>query len=332
MDLPISVIVPIYNAGCFLPSCIESILAQTFSNFELLLVDDGSTDTSLDICTRYAKADARITVFHKENEGVTATRKYGVEMAKGEYICFVDADDALPANSLQDLHIVRNDADIVIGAYKEISANKERLHTITSVPTEFTGIDYIRFQLENKLFHGPCAKLIKKTCFDETTLDIPHTIFRGEDFLMNLRLGKNARKIRIVNTVTYYYIIRDSSCMMTRKPTLVYEKLFDSYLTASLSDKQLCTSLKASVLHQRAEAISGLFLAKCNIDLKDEFVQSVYQASKISSLNISQILIRTMLHHPSLYRLIYRVARKLRQVLNNKTQQTSVYNKIINKI
>ena len=82
MDEIISIIVPIYNAEKFLASCIDSILSQTFKNFELLLIDDGSQDSSLSICQRYQQNDNRITVFHKSNEGVTAARKYGVEKAK----------------------------------------------------------------------------------------------------------------------------------------------------------------------------------------------------------------------------------------------------------
>lgn len=311
MNLPISIIVPIYNAKYFLPQCIESILAQTFSKFELLLVDDGSTDTSLNICTKYAKTDTRITVFHKENEGVTATRKYGVEMAKGEYICFVDADDTLPVSSLQDLYLIHNDTDIIIGTYEEVYTNKKRAHTITGIPLEFTGIDYIRFQLKNTLFHSPWAKLIKKTCFDETTLDIPRTIFRGEDFLMNIRLGMKAKTIKIINKTVYHYIIRSSSCMQSKKPSLEYEKLFDSYLSQFLEKSNLCDSVKNELIHQRADAVAGLILAKCQLDQYDPFLRRVRGMVTFSSGDFVQILIKILYEYPILFRLCYKTGRKL---------------------
>lgn len=308
----ISVIVPIYNAEAYVAECIESILYQSFSDFELILINDGSADNSLEICNKYAGKDSRIQVVSVENGGVTSARQHGLKLATGFYICFVDADDSIPPNSLQDLFAAHDDADIVIGTYREISADKKVTHPITDIPSEFTGTDYIRFQLENRLFHSPWAKLIKSSCFDETTLAIPRTIFRGEDFLMNIRLGKNATRIKKIDAVTYHYMIRETSCMMTHQPSLAYEKLFDSYLTASFSDKRLYNSFKSSILHQRIEAISGLILANYRLDVNDEFVQTVYQASRVRSLDVSQILFRLFLFYPALYRFLYKTARKLK--------------------
>ena len=91
----ISVIVPVYNAEKYLSRCIDSILVQTFTCFELLLVDDGSTDCSGRICDEYAKRDTRIRVIHKENGGVSSARNLGLDNAKGEWICFCDSDDLL---------------------------------------------------------------------------------------------------------------------------------------------------------------------------------------------------------------------------------------------
>ena len=94
MNTPkISVIVPVYNVEKYLPRCIESILSQTFSDFELLLIDDGSTDTSGNICDAYAKTDSRIKVYHTENRGVSAARNLGIQEASADWICFVDSDD-----------------------------------------------------------------------------------------------------------------------------------------------------------------------------------------------------------------------------------------------
>ena len=89
----ISIIVPIYNIKAYFPQCIESLLYQTFSDMEILLVDDGSTDGSGKICDEYAQKDSRIRVLHKKNGGLVSARKAGLSMAKGEYIAYVDGDD-----------------------------------------------------------------------------------------------------------------------------------------------------------------------------------------------------------------------------------------------
>lgn len=99
----ISVIVPVYNVEEYLPKCIESILAQSFDDFELLLIDDGTPDRSGEICDEYAKKDFRITVVHQKNSGVTVARNKGLEIAQGDYAVFVDSDDWVEVNYLRDL-------------------------------------------------------------------------------------------------------------------------------------------------------------------------------------------------------------------------------------
>lgn len=97
----VSIIVPIYNAEQYISKCIESILAQTYRDFELILVDDGSTDMCGKICDEYAKQDSRVHVIHQENKGVSAARNAGISLAKGEYIMFVDSDDFITENMLE---------------------------------------------------------------------------------------------------------------------------------------------------------------------------------------------------------------------------------------
>lgn len=97
----ISVIVPVYNTEQYLPRCIDSILSQSFTDFGLLLIDDGSKDGSGKICDAYAEKDNRIRVFHKENGGVSSARNLGLDNAKGEWVCFVDSDDELIRDGLE---------------------------------------------------------------------------------------------------------------------------------------------------------------------------------------------------------------------------------------
>ena len=112
----VSIIVPIYNVEQYISKCIESILAQTYRDFELILVDDGSPDNCGKICDEYAKQDSRVHVIHQENKGVSAARNAGISLAKGEYIMLVDSDDFITENMLEKMHdcIAESGSDIVI--------------------------------------------------------------------------------------------------------------------------------------------------------------------------------------------------------------------------
>lgn len=101
--LKVSIIVPVYKAELYIRKCIDSILSQTFTNFELLLIDDGSPDNCGKICDEYAELDTRVHVFHKENGGVSAARNLGLDHAKGDYVCFIDSDDWIDPDMLETL-------------------------------------------------------------------------------------------------------------------------------------------------------------------------------------------------------------------------------------
>ena len=125
----ISVIVPVYNTEKYLPRCIDSILAQTFTDFELLLIDDGSTDKSGTICDEYAKKDKRIRVFHKENGGVSTARQLGIDKAIGIYSIHTDGDDWIEKDMLKDMYdkIIEKNADILIADFFINNQQKEEI-------------------------------------------------------------------------------------------------------------------------------------------------------------------------------------------------------------
>ena len=126
----VSIIVPVYNAEKFLRRCIDSILAQTYTDFELLLIDDGSKDSSGSICDKYAAKDERIRVFHKENGGVSSARNLGLDHAQGEWVTFVDADDYIEENFLKSFE-GNLDADLVVG--NAVLINNENRMSIIDV-------------------------------------------------------------------------------------------------------------------------------------------------------------------------------------------------------
>lgn len=210
----ISVIVPIYNAEKYLSRCIDSILAQTLTDIELLLINDGSTDKSGEICNAYEQKDARIRVFHQQNNGVSNARCKGVEKANGEYLTFVDADDELYANSLETLLMHMNeDIDIV-------SSGALDNETISSET-------FIRYILTGRVYSSIWGRLFRKSLFASYEADIQKSILIGEDQLMNIKLvlGQDM-KIKCIKENVYIYCSNPYSVTNTKKFTLEYEEFY----------------------------------------------------------------------------------------------------------
>ena len=175
----ISVIVPVFNGKKYLHECVDSILAQTLKDFELLLIDDGSTDGSDIICDEYAVKDRRVRVGHKVNEGINATRRRGVHESNGEWVAFCDDDDTMEPYALQSLYDLSSNTDIVssfaILPDKRLAAN--------------AGLEECRRALLNgDLSPTPWAKLYRKSLLTDDVFDFPREIDGEEDMIMNTRL------------------------------------------------------------------------------------------------------------------------------------------------
>ena len=213
----ISVVVPIYKAEKFLHCCVDSILSQTFEDFELLLVDDGSPDGSGEICDAYAKADSRVRVFHIANSGANRARALGVaESSQCEFITFVDSDDSLPPTALQDLYALANEEyDIIIGSYDRNSKQY--------ASGEVDKLELVKKVFNSDIASSPYAKLFRRELFDDKTFDLPRDFVMGEDLVMNLRLiFACRRKIRVAPIIVYYYNDNAEGIMNTFNYTLEY--------------------------------------------------------------------------------------------------------------
>ena len=199
----ISVIVPVYNAEKWLRRCVDSILAQTFTDFELLLIDDGSTDGSPAICDEYAVKDSRVRVFHKPNGGVSSARNLGLDHALGEWICFVDSDDRI--SNLEVLSTSRLSADMVLFTLKIVNDNgfsyDDSLIPLAEAADTKNG--YLKKYLHFHIFNCVYAKLIRKSAIGILRFDT--AIRFGEDALFNLRLMKSVNSIKLCNDVEYTY-------------------------------------------------------------------------------------------------------------------------------
>lgn len=220
MQLKITVIVPVYNTERFLSKCIDSVLAQTHSNLELLLIDDGSSDCSPQICDEYALRDERVRVFHQMNAGVSVARNLGIENATGDYIIFVDSDDYLDEDYLScfnpehaDLYLQGVTLENEQGVTNQTLEPKE-LHDRKKVA------DFVAQTLplpdEGLVLRAVCSKLYRRDILASLRFDEGMSF--AEDYLLNLRVYQHIRCMTLVSGCGYHYVQQNSSLSVGKYP------------------------------------------------------------------------------------------------------------------
>ena len=213
----VSIIVPIYNIEGYIRECIDSILAQTYPDFELILVDDGSPDNCGRICDEYAEKDVRIKVIHKENGGLTSARNAGLSVAKGDWIMHVDGDDWIEPDMIESLieAAKATEADLVFGDYMKYGpyAGNHKLPTWSNDKKDSMS-RYIAYSMTT--IWGSIAK---SSLYTEHCLKSPDGVSYCEDFHLIVRLCHYAKKIANVHRPFYHYRYRPTSIMsnMSRK-------------------------------------------------------------------------------------------------------------------
>ena len=220
----ISVIIPVYNVENYLGECLDSVLRQTYSDFELLLIDDGSRDTSGGICDEYARKDSRISVIHKENGGVSSARNLGLQNAKGEFVAFVDADDVIADTYLEKLHagILEGDADVCLCRYNRMIDGKVILHEEKCLRSCVNdgGIDKFFDQFlshyiivlckdDASCWQGStCRMLFRRSSFPYL---LQEDISICEDLIFVLRNFSCINRVNVLDEALYYYRINTAS-------------------------------------------------------------------------------------------------------------------------
>lgn len=211
----ISVIIPIYNVAEYLKKCIDSILDQSGVEIEVILVNDGSTDNSGEICDNYSKKDSRIKVFHKENGGVSSARNNGLKNATGEWICFVDADDWIEKNSIEKIISVdvKNILDIIIAKShikrEEIIEKEEYPFDINWEGQIFNGSDLLKN--EGYVRGSVCGVLYRRIFLIKNNISFPVNLKNGEDSIFNSICTIFAERVSFSNAHFYNIYERDGS-------------------------------------------------------------------------------------------------------------------------
>lgn len=220
-NIEISVIIPFFNGEKTLRKCIESVLNQELTCFELILVDDGSTDNSKNICNIYAENDKRIRVIYKENGGVGSARNIGLNLARGKYIMFCDSDDYIESNMLDILYknIKQNNADISIcGCFWDMYNGEELTKTIICGYSNNID-DYISnmgkyfkymFSTSSILLQSPWCKLYKSKIIKQNNIYFKENMICSEDFEFNLRFLSKCKKFSYTKEILYHYNAKEN--------------------------------------------------------------------------------------------------------------------------
>lgn len=298
----ISVIVPIYNTAENLNKCVDSILSNTYNDFELILVDDGSTDESGIICDKYAESDIRTRVIHQINQGEIAARAAGIRLAKGKYLYFVDSDDTIENDTLTSIMSFAKDSiDIVV------------------FESSFQGLmdkDEYTAKLLSFKFWNVWGKLYKRSLFDEYVLNIPRYFKVGGDFLTNLRIIVNAKGMILCKAIHKYHYRIDSptSVQVSHKSDYNYEKSMVDAVSSIIKRINRSPLVETAFFKWRLAYLGGVIGLNYDVNYNDKWIKELEEESNKMSLSIYDKIVIAAVHNKS-FRLVLRCERNLRRNL-----------------
>ncbi len=292
----LSIIVPIYNVENYLPKCIDGLLKQTYSDMEIILIDDGSTDGCGEICDKYKEKDNRIKVVHKENGGLVSAWTRGVNESQGEYIGFVDSDDYCDNDYFYKLMtaVLENKADIGIGGYVEEGKSGKQIHATGSTVLkhgvyendELEKIKNDFFKQPRLLYYARWLRVIKKELITDNLFLVDYGIKVGEDVGIALATLFDAKKIVLVPTIGYHYVWRGTSLLHGFSETEI-----ENYTKLCANIEKICKCKGyENLLHREFAAQMTLVISKIlssNLSAQDkisylkqfrenEYVKTVY--------------------------------------------------------
>ncbi len=217
----ISIIIPVFNTSAYLDQCLQSVLEQSYTDWECILVDDGSTDNSGEICDKWAKKDSRFIIIHQKNQGVSAARNHGLERSNGEYICFIDSDDWVEPGYLEDLLKGLEAESISL-------VSTGNIHHLTDETIKYYQVDQKNvLSMDSShvkafidvigLFYGPTSKLYFRSIINEYNIRFPYNYSLGEDLIFNFSYLKHVNKVVCLPFSNYHYIKGVSESLTTKE-------------------------------------------------------------------------------------------------------------------
>ncbi|MBS6172215.1 MAG: glycosyltransferase [Clostridiales bacterium] len=294
----LSIIIPVYNAEKYLNKCIDSILNQSFKDFELLLIDDGSKDLSGKICDKYAEVDERVKVFHIQNGGPAKARNLGIKYATGIYIEFVDADDELIPEALENLYILtKNNPDIIIADSQIITADEKVKNIISIEKNDQINVEEYLKNLNTvrkaTLLHYIWNKWYKRELICENRIIFDENERLGEDFLFNCEIIDKADCVWGTDILLYKYYKRDNGSLSGKyiENELSRRRKMDSTFLQLYENKKIkeeCYNLISRMIGSITLAsIQGVFMPGSPDNLKEKklYVQEFLNSEYLNYIN-----------------------------------------------
>jgi len=309
--IKVSVIVPIYKVEKYINNCVDSIINQTYSNLEIILVDDGSPDKCPQICDEYKKKDNRVKVFHQVNGGVSSARNNGIKNASGDYIVFIDSDDYYNPNSVETMvRHIEDDTDLIVGGIKVIKS-KDKTKKIIPLNKKYTEEEiekYIAKSYYDDFFTSVTNKMYKasilKTCKFNNELNF------GEDFDFNFQFIKNVKSVKTISNLIYNYITYKNQESLSKikdyeAQIICYQEQYNiliDYLREKKSTLKVINKIMQAIFFIQRNLIQNdryskkdkfCFLNKLK---QNDFCLNVFKASKINSLRM--FIVKSILRLP----------------------------------
>jgi glycosyltransferase involved in cell wall biosynthesis len=320
----LSIIIPVYNVENYLSKCVDSILAQTFIDFECILIDDGSTDNSGKLCDQYAKKDDRIIVIHQKNSGPSSARNAGLDNARGEWIGFVDSDDWCDINMFSQLYenSIKNNADVSVCGWKRINQSNIKTY-IQEKDYIYDCQEAVNAMFSNKYFSGYIwNKLIKARFFSEYNIRFDINITPFEETLVLYQILKLIKKAVYLPVPCYNYNINPNS--ITNKSPLTWFTALPAF--EKMSSLETSKIIKQKIFLKKIEMVSYVCYAEIT-NYKDSAYAVFLEIAKkhilyilfLPGIPLKDRISRCLcLLYPKTYIYFQRYYRKIKQSIMNK--------------
>lgn len=293
----VSIIIPVYNAEAFIARCLKCVSEQSYEDWECVIVNDGSTDGSLCLCEQWAQKDTRFIVISQKNAGVSSARNVGITHAKGDYVCFIDVDDWVDVDYVENLVSASSGADIVVGGMEVVTLDgKKNNNRVPKSGVCHLGEDgerYFAMMNENSLLYGPCNKLYLKRIIAEYGLSFPKDCAYGEDLLFNYAYMSHIKSIIMVDCISYHYIKMEGSLSeRARLDAFANDYKLWRVRTEFMKDKGMFGPVSQKVMYTYlwGQIYNGLFDTPLH-DNKWSYLGSVLSIEEIDDLKHHEELI-----------------------------------------